>query len=50
MTFPGKVLSPAKQNQGGCHEARRQDIMVLTAKTLETKLIVNTEAATAGVS
>ena len=28
MTFPGIVLYPAKQNQGECHEARRQDIMV----------------------
>ncbi len=28
MTFPGKVLYPAKQKQGGCHEAHGKDIMV----------------------
>jgi hypothetical protein len=28
MAFQGKVLYPAKQSQGECHEAHRQDIMV----------------------
>jgi hypothetical protein len=28
MAFLGTVLYPAKQEQGECHEAHRQDIMV----------------------